>query len=371
MNTNNVSQMIQALDEGTFSERTQVMQEVCPCRNDVKDRDVWARVFEAAHEPGKVRVRAVHAIATLLNQAKRSARWRAVLKDLERELDAVLADPDACRLLREQVQHDPKAVGDLTPAGHTKRLRRIVALSSPEELTDWLNHLIDRDRSNGIHPGHPGLVRLWRWHQHRITMDPQRKTEPQEILAKARQWISEFFDGAEIDSSRLETTTVGYDAVSDSAGCELPDLEPMDPVLDWLESSNEKRRVRGLKKLAELGVPDLFDWCEMYLEDASVEVRIAALHAMLNCPEIDRVSIEPLADSDDVRIRAAALAVLARHEGPEWFELGLKDPSPCVRVETASVMDHLDRASHPMLYEIALHDPNPNVVRFAKRAMAT
>ena len=317
MNTNNVSQMIQALDEGTFRERSQVMQEVCPCRNDVQDRDVWARVFEAAHEPGKVRVRAIHALATLLNHAKKSARWRAVLKDFEKELDAVFADQEACKLLRQQVQHDPKAEGNLTPAGHTKKLRRIVALSSAEEIADWLNQLLGLERSNGIHSGHPGVERLWRWHRNRITMEPHRKTEPEELLPKAQQWLSEFFDGVEVDPRKLKGSTVRSEAVAGEVSCELNSSESLDPVMDWLESANAKHRVRGLKRLAELGVPDLFDWCLMFLEDESTDVQVAALQAMLECDEIDRAVLAPLSDSEDVRIRAAALAVLARHEGAE------------------------------------------------------
>jgi hypothetical protein len=369
MNANTVSQMLKALDEGTTQQRSQVLQEVCPCRNDIQDRAVWAKVFQAAHEPGKGRIRAIHAIATLLNQGKTSARWRAVLKDFEAELDAVLADQEACKVLRVQVQHDPKAEGDLTPAGQAKRLRRIVALSSPEEIADWLNQLLGRDRSNGIHSGHSGLVRLWRWHQNRITMEPNRKTRPEALLEKARQWLPEFFQDADVDLDKL---SAGGRSMADTSAvtCELPVSEPQDSVMNWLESTNAKRRVRGLKRLAELGAADLYDWCEMFLEDESTDVRVAALRGMIHCRDIDRTVLSPLSESKDVRIRAAALAVLATHDGEPWFELGLKDPSACVRLETASVMDHLDREANPSLFDIALHDPNPSVVRFAQKAMA-
>jgi len=360
--------MVSTLDNGNLQQRAQVLQEVCPCRNDVQDRSVWARVFEAAHESGKGRVRAIHAIATLLNHAKKSTRWRAVMKDFEEELDAVMADPDACRLLRLQVQHDPKAQGDLTPAGQAKRLRRTVALSRPEEITDWLNGLLGRDRSNGIHPGHPGLVRLWKWHQNRITMEPNRKTKTEEVLVKAEQFLPEFFQGADVHV--MPSDRVGQSrSDSDAAACEIPVQKSTDSVMDGLVSTNPKRRVRALKRLAEQGGSDLFDWCQMFLDDESEDVRVAALKAMRHCDTIDREVVIDYAESKDVRLRAAALAVLARHEGAEWFELGLKDPSPCVRLETASVMDHLDREANSSLFEIALHDPNPNVVGHAKKAM--
>ena len=51
--------MLKTLKEGTTQQRTQVLQKVCPCRNDVQDRAVWARVFQTAHEPGKERVRVI------------------------------------------------------------------------------------------------------------------------------------------------------------------------------------------------------------------------------------------------------------------------------------------------------------------------
>ena len=140
-----------------------------------------------------------------------------------------------------------------------------------------------------------------------------------------------------------------------------------------MESTNAKRRVRGLKRLAELKVADLFDWCLMFLEDESRDVRVAALQGMVHCDEIDRTVLAPLVDSDDVRIRASAVAVLARHGGGgavRWFERGLKDPSACVRLETAALLDHLDQDANHSLFEIALHDPNPCVVRFARKAIA-
>ena len=119
------------------------MRELCPCRNEVQDISVWQKVFQAAHQPGaRVRGRAIHAIATLLQRAKTSGRWRAVLKDLADELDGVLSDPDACKLLRQQVQHNAKAEGNLTPAAHCKKLRRIVELKTPNEVADWVNKLL-------------------------------------------------------------------------------------------------------------------------------------------------------------------------------------------------------------------------------------
>jgi hypothetical protein len=59
-------------------------------------------VFQAAHQPvTRVRGWVIHVIATLLQRAKTSGRWRAVLKDFEDTLDGVLSDPDACKLLHQ------------------------------------------------------------------------------------------------------------------------------------------------------------------------------------------------------------------------------------------------------------------------------
>jgi len=109
----------------------------------------------------------------------------------------------------------------------------------------------------------------------------------------------------------------------------------------------------------------------LFMEDESRDVRVAALQGMIHCDEIDCSVLKPFVDSDDDRIRAAATAALARHDGQRttrWFEQGLKDPSATVRLETAALMGRLDRKANRTLFEIALHDPNPCVVRFAQKS---
>ena len=350
------------------------MQEVCPCRNDVQDISVWQKVFQAARQPGtRVRGRALHAIATLMQRAKTSRRWRTVLKDLEAELDGLLSNPEACRLLRPLVQHDAKAVGDLTPAAQCKRVRRIVELNTPNELADWVNRSLGLQQSKGVNPSHPALIRLWRWQQNRITCQPERRSDSKEFLKKAEQWLPEFFQDTNVELVKLDSSHLRPKVKPEIPVHETPKVDPCEKTLGCLESSNPKHRAHGLKRLAEIGVADLFDWCLMFLEDESREVRIAALQGIIHCDEIDRAPLAPLAESTDVSIRAAALAVLARHGGggaARWFELGLKDPSACVRLETVALMGRLDRDTHRSLFELALHDPNPSVVRFARKAIA-
>jgi HEAT repeat protein len=111
----------------------------------------------------------------------------------------------------------------------------------------------------------------------------------------------------------------------------------------------------------------------MYLEDESTEVRVAALRTMIRCDEGDPEVIEPLADSADKRLRAAAIAALARHGGEDgayWFAQGLKDPDACVRLETASLLTHLDPGEEREIFELALYDPNPQVSRVAQKLSA-
>ncbi len=368
----NIAELNRALEEGSCEEQSKVMRNICPCRSHVLDMPLWRKVFQAAHEPRtRVKAPAIHAIATLLRLAKKSQRWRAILKELSAELDAVFSDPEACRLLRQQIQHDAKSADGLTPAAHCKKLKRIVELNTPHELADWVNERLGLRLPEGVNPRHPGLIRLWRWHHHRITFQPERGTDPNEFLKKAQQWLPEYFRHANVDLRKMASGNQRPKVEKEIQTQEPPKIKPHEVAIDCLESSNTKRRVRGLKRLTEMKVPDLFDWCLLFLEDESRDVRVAALHGMVHCDEIDCSVLKPLIESDDDRIRAAATAALAKHDSRgtvRWFELGLKDPSATVRLETAALMGRLDRKANRNLFEIALHDPNPCVVRFARKS---
>ena len=122
--------------------------------------------------------------------------------------------------------------------------------------------------------------------------------------------------------------------------------------------------------LAEIPDPDLFEWCVMYLDDESSDVRVAALHAMLRCDHGDSEVIVPLAASEDKRVRAAAIAALAKHSGddaPYWLSRGLKDPCSCVRVAAAGLLSELDPAKHRDVFELALYDHNREITRRAQK----
>jgi len=242
---------------------------------------------------------------------------------------------------------------------------------SPEELTEWVNALLGLKRGTGVSRRHPGIERLSRWVNNRVTTSPDSRLREMELVQMARQWLPEVFKDFQIDAETLKARRT-----TDSATLEvLPPEVAADPLEDealaCLADAKPKRRVRGLRLLARLeDAGELFDWCVMYLADDSTDVRVAVLRAMLGCDDVDVEVVEPLTESADGGIRGGAIAVLAKHAGEAavgWFARGLKDPSPGVRVATAALLEKLDPAEHRPIFELALHDPNPDVARRAWR----
>ena len=245
--------------------------------------------------------------------------------------------------------------------------------TTPKDLATWLNLLLGLKHYKGVSQTHPGIQRLSRWVVNRLRSQVNKPIKPAELVHMARQWLPEYFDGVEVDLERLKA----YRKVKQIELAVDTDLPPVDPLeaeaLECLESDKPARRARGLKLLARLGDPDLFDWCAMYLADEPVDVRVAALRAMLHCEPDDAEIIVPLTECEDKRIRAAAIAALAKHGGARaagWYERGLKDPEPCVRVETARVLKYLDPKEHRKIFDLARHDPNPEISGQAKKLIA-
>ncbi len=336
MNAGRIDQLVRGLEEGACDERAEALRAICPCRNHVRDVAVWRTVFHAAHHRGtRIRDRALHAVATLMRRARTSPRWRDVLRDLVAELDGVLQDREACRRLRQQIQHGAAARGGLTAAAHCKRLRRLLDITSPQEMAAWINGLAGVPGGRGVRPDHPGLVRLWRWHVRRVTFQPQRRTGPDEFLKKVRQWLPAHAPGATLVVNTLD---FNRRRKVEPARPSPPDdfaEQRRERIFRDLESPSPQRRARGLKRLAAADIPDLSGWCVVFLEDESVLVRVAALKALSRSDRVEGDLVEPFVASDDVRERAAAIAALAWHGGhaePHWYERGLKDPSACVRL---------------------------------------
>ena len=245
--------------------------------------------------------------------------------------------------------------------------------ASPEELAAWVNRLLGLKPYKGPGRRHPGIERLSRWVAHRLASQPRAKIHPSELVQLARQWLPEFFEGVEVDPEnlRVHRSVKTVEVQVETALVELDARE--EEALDCLIASTPKRRIRGLKLLTDMEEPDLFDWCVMFLDDESADVRVAALHTMLRCEDGDAEVIAPLAESEDKRVRAAAIAALAKHSGEDalhWFEWGLKDPYACVRLETAAVLSQLDPAEHRAIFELALYDPNSQIAHLARKFTA-
>ena len=136
-----------------------------------------------------------------------------------------------------------------------------------------------------------------------------------------------------------------------------------------ISDENPKRRMRGLQFLEKTGTEELFDWCALHLDDESIDVVCNALRIMCRCDAGYIAPILPHAESKNRRIRAGALAALAKHapdDTERWFERGLKDPAACVRMEVAKLLPTLDRVKYQPFFDLARHDPNPTVKRISK-----
>ncbi len=244
---------------------------------------------------------------------------------------------------------------------------------APEELARWINDILGLKPHKGVSGRHPGVDRLSRWVVNRMTSRPNSTIRTRELLGMARHWLPEFFKGVEIDPETLHARRRPLTIEVKAEPSEVPPDPREEEALDCLASEKPERRARGLRLLAELEDPDLFDWCAMFLADDSMEVVAAGLRTMLSCEEADPEVITPLAESAEKRVRAAATAALAKHGGKDaggWFERGLKDPEACVRRETAAVLDVLDPGEHREVFELALYDPNPDIRRRARKLTA-
>jgi hypothetical protein len=300
-------------------------------------------------------------------QARRSHDRRVVLT-----CDIDLQEMRA-RLGAERVVHRSGivAIDAPVPVSVLRSYPSLDQPTSPAELARWVNHLLGLKPYKGVGRRHPGIERLSKWVVNRASSQQGSRIRPAELLRMARQWLPEYFRGVEVDLGRLKV----YPKVETiEVAAHPPPADPREEAaLRLIGSDRPKQRVRGLKLLAEMEDPDLFDWCAMHLDDEAADVRAAALEMMLRCEDGAPEAIAPLAASADKRIRAGAIAALARHAGrhaARWFERGLRDPSACVRLKVASQLPRLDPARHHAIFELALYDPNPKVAQLAVKLTA-
>ncbi|MDE0423284.1 MAG: HEAT repeat domain-containing protein [Candidatus Poribacteria bacterium] len=252
-------------------------------------------------------------------------------------------------------------------------------LAYPAALAQWINSQLGLYSHNGVSRNHWGIVRLAHWMDNRMRSGTGRRIDWQEFFTKGKQWLPAFFDKMPFNPEVLPIQHLQNDTIA--VRVLYPDtpeesLQPTKVDADYIKAivdisdQSPKRRIRGLQFLEKIGTEELFDWCVLHLEDESVDVVCNALRIMQRCDDGYVAPLLPYARLKNKRIRAGALAALAKHDAddPErWFERGLKDPAACVRMEVARLLPLLDRIAYQALFDIARHDPNPAVKRSAKR----
>ena len=252
-------------------------------------------------------------------------------------------------------------------------------LACPAALAQWINHQFGLYSHNSVSQNHWGVVRLAHWMNNRMQSGTGNRINRQEFFTKGKQWLPTFFDKIPFSPEVLPIRHLQNDTIAVRTLYSDSQEKPPQPadigehyakaIVD-VSDQNPKRRVRGLQFLEKIRTEDMFDWCVLHLEDESVDVVSNALRIMQRCDEGYIAPILPYAESENKRVRASAIAALAKHacdDAEDWFERGLKDPAACVRMEVARLLPVLDRIKHRTLFDIARHDPNPAVKRSAKK----
>jgi hypothetical protein len=267
------------------------------------------------------------------------------------------------------------------PADHRRATWYLDLPEGPAPLADWINRLLELKPHKGVSRKHAGVQRLARWIQNRTAQNPDGEVSEAELAQLAQAWLPEFFDGVAIDPQRLRSLRYRGSATGDASV--LVPHEPVDepdddddPVeaeaLAGLASDKPKRRIRGLQLLTEVeAAEDLVEWCLLLVDDDDTDVAVAALETMaIHGEGVNPFLVEDLAAAEDRRLRAAALEVLALHDvegAGRWLWEGVCDPEPHVRMRLVRHLGRIDPNEHPDIFETALTDPNPEVVKLARR----
>lgn len=252
-------------------------------------------------------------------------------------------------------------------------------LACPVALSQWINRQLGLYSHNGVSQNHWGIVRLAHWMNNRMQSGTGNRINRQDFFFKGKQWLPAFFDRIPFSPEGLPIQHLQNDTIEVTVLYPDTQGKPVQPVkvdthytkaITDISDQNLKRRIRGLQFLEKIETEDLFDWCVLHLEDESVDVVCNALRIMQRCDDGYIAPILAHAESKNKRIRASALAALAKHDSDDaerWFERGLKDSEACVRMEVARLLPMLDRVEYRTLFDIARHDPNPAVKRSAKK----
>lgn len=253
-------------------------------------------------------------------------------------------------------------------------------------LARWLNRLLNLHPHKGVSRKHPGVQRLCLWVRNRMAQNVNADISQTQVAELAGRWLPELFEGVAIDHQRMRSLRFRGSATGDLSALlphepdEAADADDADQNLETealacLAADKPRRRIRGLELLSSIESPaDLVEWCLLLVDDESVDVSVAALETLATrCDNVNPFLVEDLAADSDRRLRAAALEVLALHDDTDtrrWIREGLTDPEPHVRMRLVRHLERLEPAANADVYETALTDPNPEIVRLAQRRSA-
>ena len=348
------------------------------------NREIDMRVYHGTTKRRAARIRMTGFIprrgriwfTTSLNYAKHRARTQARRTADQAEVLTCDLNPGSFKPNRFIHQSHVIVIRGRVPSSMLIDQRGMVVLPShltAEGLARWVNRLLGVKPHKGVGKRHTGIRRLESWLLEQLKKDPDRKFRDSELLGLMQEWIPDVMGSFRFDPQTHKAYRIPdagepadpewWETVASS------DEEVEERILDALMSKRADRRAKGLRMLAETEEPDLFEWCTMFMEDASIEVRVAAADVARQCEDAETDVIETWTEDVDKRVRAAAIGFMTKHgeDREDWFRAGLTDPETHVRVETAKHVGDLDPAVNKALFELALYDPNPKVAEVAKK----
>jgi len=242
----------------------------------------------------------------------------------------------------------------------------------PSEVAFWVNGLFSLSPEEAVGKDHPGVIRLSNWINSHLASDSRAQLISSELIDRAKRWLPEYFGRARLSSKRLEAhSRIGLAGFEVKEPKRYPDPREVE-AFRCLEHPQPDERARGLSLLADLEEPDLFDWCAMFLGDEVESIQLAALYGMRRCTDIIPDAIEPYANAEERKIRAAAVYLLAKHsDDAAWVRKGLTDPEVNVRAEASRFLNRLSLRKDRKLLILASHDPNPHIAGKARHLLGS
>ena len=133
----------------------------------------------------------------MTEKAQSSAEWHEVLRALRPELDALTRNPRAARaVLRQMKRNCNQSERRGEALRRLRRRRQALHLATPAEVAGWVNDTLGLSGRRRVTPGDLGVQRLSHWLRHRVKFQPARATKQAELVARARRYLPELFQGA-------------------------------------------------------------------------------------------------------------------------------------------------------------------------------